>query len=104
LGAPLVVLHELGDHIAQLRRYAILLCRNREDAEDLVQETLARAIAGAATWREGSNLRSWLLAILHNVFATSVRNFQRRAQLTRLDPGLIAPSAAARMTRTSASS
>ena len=60
---------QLSDHVRTLRRYAMTLVRNRDDAEDLVQETLVRAIAGARTYRPEASLRSWLFGILHNARA-----------------------------------
>jgi RNA polymerase sigma-70 factor (ECF subfamily) len=68
-----------GDIAAELhaaRRYALLLTRNADQAEDLVQEALARAIAGARTWRPGADLRRWLLAIVHNVHASRQRRLR----------------------------
>ena len=51
---------DMATHIASLRRYAIALTRNTDEAEDLVQECLSRAIAGADTFRPDSDLRVWL--------------------------------------------
>jgi RNA polymerase sigma-70 factor (ECF subfamily) len=64
-------------HLGALRRYALVLTRNPDQAEDLVQEALARAIGAASTWRPGSDLRRWLLAIVHNLH----NQRQRRRQL-----------------------
>ena len=64
----------LSDHVAGLRRYALALTGSRQEAEDLVQETLTRAIAAARTWRRDGNLRAWLFAIMHNAFATERRH------------------------------
>ena len=83
------IVGRLSEQTERLRRYALLLCRSREDAEDLVQETLMRAIAGVSTWRPGGDLRAWLFSILHNTFATSARNYRRRALLS----GLLMPEA-----------
>lgn len=65
---------ELEVHIASLRRYARSLLRNRVDAEDLVQEALARAISRADSFQAGTNLRAWLFTILHNVHVNQVRS------------------------------
>lgn len=64
---------ELEVHIASLRRYARALLRDRADAEDLVQEALARALSRADKFRPGTNLRAWLFTILHNVHVNQVR-------------------------------
>lgn len=64
---------ELEVHIASLRRYARALLHDRADAEDLVQEALARALSRADKFRPGTNLRAWLFTILHNVHVNQVR-------------------------------
>ncbi len=50
-----------------MRRYAQSLTRHAADAEDLVQEALMRAFERGKGFRDGGNLRGWLLAIVHNV-------------------------------------
>jgi RNA polymerase sigma factor (sigma-70 family) len=69
---------ELTDHIASLRRYALVLTRDRHQAEDLVQECLTRAIAAAASLRPGAPLRPWLFRILHNLHVSQIRRRQVR--------------------------
>ena len=64
---------EMATHIASLRRYAIALTRNADEAEDLVQECLSKAIAGADTFRPDADLRVWLFRILHNVHVSGLR-------------------------------
>ena len=54
-------------HVAALRRYANALEGNREEADDLVQECLARAIARTRAWSEIRNVRAYLFTILHNL-------------------------------------
>lgn len=80
------VVDQLPDHIASLRRYALVLTRDREDAEDLVQECLTRAIAAADTWRPGSDLRVWLFRILHNVHMSDLRKKKVRREATLVLP------------------
>ena len=60
---------------AELYRYAYWLCRDRFLAEDLVQETFARAWTGWAGLREEGAARKWLYTILHNEHA---RLFERK--------------------------
>lgn len=64
---------ELEVHIASLRRYARALVRDRADADDLVQESLARALSRADKFLAGTNLRAWLFTIMHNVHVNQVR-------------------------------
>ena len=71
---------QLSNQLRSLRRYALALARNRDDAEDLVQETLVRAISGSRTFRPNGDLRSWLFGILHNVHVNGVRREQVRAR------------------------
>lgn len=71
---------ELAVHIHRLRRYALLLCRDAHDADDLVQETLERALARADTFRPGGDLRVWLFAILHNRYVSGRRAYARRRE------------------------
>jgi RNA polymerase sigma-70 factor (ECF subfamily) len=54
-------------HVAALRRYANALEGNRAEADDLVQECLARAIARTKAWSEIRNVRAYLFTILHNL-------------------------------------
>lgn len=65
---------KVTDHIPDLRRYALALTRSSQDAEDLVQETLARAYDRRADFRSGEALRPWLMSILHNLHVDHVRS------------------------------
>jgi RNA polymerase sigma-70 factor, ECF subfamily len=55
----------------QLYNFAHWLTRNREEAEDLVQETYAKALKGFSSFRLGTNFRAWMYRILRNTFLTS---------------------------------
>jgi len=65
--------NELGLQIASLRRYARALLRGRGDADDLVQDTLTRALTQAARFTPGTNLRAWLFTIMHNLHVNQVK-------------------------------
>ena len=68
--------------IPSLRSFAYSLCRNRDRADDLVQETLARAIDRISTFEKGSNLEAWLFTILRNRFNTEYRKSKATVQDT----------------------
>jgi len=55
----------------QLYNHACWLTGDRADAEDLVQETYAKALKGFGAFAEGTNLRAWMFRILRNAFLTS---------------------------------
>jgi RNA polymerase sigma-70 factor (ECF subfamily) len=74
------MIDDLHAHILSLRRYAYALCRNDTDAEDLVQETLVKAIAAADSYCSDRDLRAWLFSILHNTFMSHRRQFARRSR------------------------
>jgi RNA polymerase sigma-70 factor (ECF subfamily) len=61
----------------KLRRYARSLTRDVVDADDLVQECLARALAKIHLWEAGTDLRAWLFSILHNQYVTQGRRSTR---------------------------
>jgi RNA polymerase sigma-70 factor, ECF subfamily len=61
----------------QLYSAAMRMARNPQDAEDLVQETFAKAYASFHQFREGTNLKAWLYRILTNTFINSYRKKQR---------------------------
>ena len=59
--------------VPRLRRYAHALAGSREDADDLVQDTLERAWARAALWRGVVDMRAWLFGIMHNLHVDRLR-------------------------------
>lgn len=68
-----------------LYNYAYWLAHNREDAEDLVQETYARALKGFSSFQKGTNFRAWMYRILRNTFLSS-RTASRVATTLPLEP------------------
>jgi RNA polymerase sigma-70 factor, ECF subfamily len=64
--------------IPRLRRLARTLAANVSDADDLVQETCVRAIAGSASFQTGARLDTWLFTILRNHWASEMRRAATR--------------------------
>ena len=62
-----------------LRRYAMALLRGSSDADDLVQETVVRALDRMALFQPGTNLRAWLFTIMHNLRVNAVRRSKRES-------------------------
>jgi RNA polymerase sigma-70 factor (ECF subfamily) len=61
-----------------LFNFAHWLTHNREEAEDLVQETYAKALKGFSSFRPGTNFRAWIFRILRNTFLTSRTGLQMK--------------------------
>jgi RNA polymerase sigma-70 factor (ECF subfamily) len=84
-----VALSEFGrlleSEIPRLRRYARALTHDAARADDLVQETLCRALRKAHLWEPGSNLRAWLFTLLHNQHVNDVRKITREGQSTAVE-------------------
>jgi RNA polymerase sigma-70 factor, ECF subfamily len=91
------VYEEIVGIIPQLRRYAMMLCRNPTAADDLVQESIARALTKSRLFTSGTNLRAWVFTIMHNVFVSSCR----RGKLIELpmDPEIAAARLSVRPTQ-----
>ena len=58
-------------HFERLYNLACWLTHDRQEAEDLVQETYAKALKGFSSFRSGTNFRAWIYRILRNAFLTS---------------------------------
>jgi RNA polymerase sigma-70 factor (ECF subfamily) len=78
-----------------LHNLAFHLSGNPSQAEDLVQETYARALGAADQFEEGSNLKAWLYRILRNTFIDLYRREQRARTEGGLDTVVENPAAAA---------
>jgi len=65
--------------LPRLRRYAIALLRDRVAADDLVQDVVLRALDRLHLWRDGTNMRTWLFTIMHNLHANDRRRLSRTA-------------------------
>ena len=72
-------------YLDQLYGAALRMTRSPADAEDLVQETYAKAFAAYRTVQQGTNLRAWLFRILRNTFINDYRKAQRRPRFQPTD-------------------
>src|ERR1700758_1717493 len=66
----------------QLYNFAHWLTQNREEAEDLVQETYAKALKGFPSFQPGTNFRAWIYRILRNTFLTSRTGLKSEKQFS----------------------
>jgi RNA polymerase sigma-70 factor (ECF subfamily) len=83
---------ELLSAIDAVYRFAVSLCRDTVAAEDLVQETYARALAHRHSYTPGTDCRAWLFAICRNLFLRNTERAQR--EVVSDDPELEAFAAA----------
>jgi RNA polymerase sigma-70 factor, ECF subfamily len=67
----------LEHEIPRLRRYARALTRDRNRADDLVQDTIVRGLAKSHLWQPGTDLRAWLFTIMHNQYVNDIRRAAR---------------------------
>jgi len=72
---------ELGSLLPRLRRFGRALTRHREDADDLVQIALERALNRADQWTPGTRLDSWLFRIMKNAWIDEIRARHRRDEV-----------------------
>ncbi|MGE8065819.1 RNA polymerase sigma factor [Pseudomonas sp. NPDC089569] len=63
----------MGQHLARLWRYGLLLSRQRHVAEDLVQATCVRALERAGQYSQDTRMDRWLMSILHSIWVNEVR-------------------------------
>ena len=73
---------QVEEQIPRLRRYARALTGDRNAADDLVQDTLERALSRYHLWRQGSDLRAWLFTIMHNIYVNQMRSRVRHPHET----------------------
>ncbi len=72
-------------HFERLYNFACWLTQDRLEAEDLVQETYAKALKGFSSFQPGTNFRAWIYKILRNTFLTSRTGLKATATVP-LDP------------------
>ena len=77
--------HIVTEHLDALYSYAMVISRDPTKAEDLVQETYARAVRAIGSLRENSNVKSWLFTILRNIWLNQLRQQRSAPKLIELD-------------------
>ena len=74
---------EMVAAIPRLRAFAVSLCGNPDRADDLVQETLAKALHNIGSFTAGTNFLAWLFTILRNAYYSEFR--KRRREIADID-------------------
>jgi RNA polymerase sigma-70 factor, ECF subfamily len=86
---------DLSEYVDGLYSYALVLSRNRTEAEDLVQETCLRALRAMGRLRPDSNAKSWLFTILRNIWFNQLRQRRTAPEMVELDLDSNGPNKAA---------
>jgi RNA polymerase sigma-70 factor (ECF subfamily) len=73
------------EHLDALYGFAMMLTRDSAEAEDLVQETYLRAVRAFGSLMPDSNLKSWLFAIMRNIWLNQIRHIRSGPQFVELD-------------------
>jgi RNA polymerase sigma-70 factor (ECF subfamily) len=76
---------DFNDYLNGLYGYAMVLSRNRAEAEDLVQETCLRALRGLDRLRADGSAKSWLFTILRNIWLNQLRHRHTAPELIEID-------------------
>ena len=84
----------LEKEIPRLRRYAVAMTRDMSRADNLVQDTLVRAIAKQSFWQSGTDLRAWLFTIMHRQNADIIRRSAREGTAVDFDDTWPGPTTA----------
>jgi RNA polymerase sigma-70 factor (ECF subfamily) len=82
---------ELVKWIPNLRAFALSLTQSAQHSDDLVQDTLVKALANLDKFEMGTNMRAWLFTILRNSFYNEIRHkkYHQTATLDEIDPGAL---------------
>ena len=72
---------QLGELLPRLRRFARVITRNVQDADDLVQSAVEKALTRASQWRPESRLDNWMFGIMKNAWIDEIRARRRRERV-----------------------
>lgn len=73
--------YQINNHKTSLQHFAMNFTKNSEDANDLVQDTMLKALRYSDLYREGTNLRGWLFTIMRNTFINNYRRLAKRQDI-----------------------
>lgn len=79
-------------HVQDVYRYALMILRNRDDAEDVAQTTFLKAYRAYQRGDRPSHPRKWLITIAHNTCGTRIRDARRRPQEVAFEEQLVEPT------------
>ncbi|MEL6169260.1 MAG: RNA polymerase sigma factor [Pseudomonadota bacterium] len=82
------------EYLPDLWRYALSLTRNRDAADDLVQDCVERAIRKQALWQPSGSLKAWLMTLLLNQFRNNLASGKGRPSPMPIDEMVSEPRAA----------
>ncbi len=71
----------LTENAEFLKPFAYSLAQNNEDAEDLVQDTMFRALINREKYKDGTNIKAWLYTIMRNIF---INNYRKRKKFKKV--------------------
>ena len=86
------ILADMVANLPRLRRFALSVTGNRTDADDLVQDTVERALRHLNQWQSGTRLDSWMFRIAQNIFIDARRAARRKGRVL-VDSGGALPEA-----------
>ncbi|MBL8708966.1 MAG: sigma-70 family RNA polymerase sigma factor [Rhodospirillaceae bacterium] len=80
--------NQLVDTLPAMKAFAVTLTRNRQAADDLVHDTVVRALSRQELFTPGTNLKAWLFTIMRNLYINSIRASQR-SRMVDIDDDLL---------------
>ena len=80
-----VFITQVGEIKSFLRSFALSLTQNQSDSDDLVQDTLHRAMKNLDKYKDGTNFRAWMATIMKNIF---INNYRRKTRQNTMLDGL----------------
>lgn len=76
--------HQICNLRPYLSQFAIKFTQNADDAEDLVQDTMVKALRYFKLYKEGTNIKAWLFTIMKNTFINNYRSSVRKKEIVSI--------------------